>query len=422
MLDALLVSLVTLSGMLVTLGLYYILSVNWPRLYFGPSDGLEIFLSSRFAIFAGFRIVPVAIISSATFTYTSMITDDRKWLPPTLFMVAYGMFVLVSRLANRVKHGRRLNLPDTLWIFTSVSLAAFGVLIGSFASPLLASLAPTPGALRDAVFTAVLVAATLGAAQRFGLSGDYSERAIKRAINESNETTRTIETQSRKRNIDRRVISAIYIAGQLQRPRWFQGIERVLYSLGAPVTTGAFQYRDGHTKPRSSEITRYLDRGSASNFASMYGGLGEQRGHQIATMTFGLHNSAKPFVDLCHAVHAELIRQEFNSSYALSWIHAHGLEVGELRLHESYPYNFVFSIHSRIDTREVVQFTLGVVGSEEGPSKYKLLPGETIQIEVHRHLLGQKWRLQVEGDESPAEQNRFFIPLDALNFNARWEG
>ena len=82
----------------------------------------------------------------------------------------------------------------------------------------------------------------------------------------------------------------------------------------------------------------------------------------------------------------------------------------------------MFSIHSRIDTREVVQFTLGVVGSEEGPSKYKLLPGETIQIEVHRHLLGQKWRLQVEGDESPAEQNRFFIPLDALNFNARWEG
>ena len=422
MADPAIILLIALIGVIITLGFYYILSVSWPRLYFGPSDGLEMFVSSKFALFATFRIAPISLISGTVFAYSAALTTIPQATTPIAFFALYSMFLLSARIAHRVRHGRRLNLPDALWILASILLAGTGVLIGYFLAPALTPVLPSLGTLRDAIITAAAIAAALGAGRRFNLDGDHSARAIKNTATRHCAVTGAIERSSRQHGIDRWVISAIYIAEQLQRPRWLQGIERVLCSLGAPVSTGIFQTRSAPHGATTGEIIRYLEASPAATFAAQFGGLDEPRAHTVATMTYTIHNNSKPFVELCEAVRNELIEQEFSASYALPWVHIYGLQFGKLSTDRANLYSFTFSIHSRVDNRSIVKFKLAPSGEIDESAERALLPGETLQLSINRDQIGEIWTMRINGDKATDETNRQFVPLDSLPFAARWDG
>lgn len=418
---AIMLSVIFVS-IILTLGLYYVLAVSWPRLYFGPSDGLEMFVSSRLILFATFRIGPVALISGAGFAYIAQLTEISRVAGPIAYFAMYGAFIISARVAHRVRHGRRLDLPDALWVITSVLLAGVGVLIGYALAPTFNAALPGIDILRDATITAVMLAAILGAARRFKLDGNHSSRAIRNAVRKYSATTTAIEQQGRKRGIDRWVVSAIFVAEQLQRPAWFQELERVLYSLGAPVTTGIFQTASKPSGAGTSEIIRYLEESPAATFASQYGGLGESRSHTLATMTFSIHNSSRPFVDLCEEVRRELISNEFDASYALSWAREFGLEFGDLRTSATGSYSFDLSVHSRIDNNIAARFKLAPSVEIDDCEHRTILPGETLQFSIYRHQLGDEWSFHIEGDGEVEDSTRRFIPLDTFPFSARWSG
>lgn len=420
--DAIISLSIVAVGIISTLGVFYILSISWPRLYFGPSNTFEMFVSSQFILFSAFRVLPVALFSGASAAYSDTLTATPRIVVSATYFTIYAAFIFLTRLSHRVRYGRRLNTPDALWILTSISLAGTGVLLGHYASPLLMPALPPLSALRDAAVTAILIATLLGAARRFNLHDNRSDKAMQKAIREHSSTLRIIEARSRQYGIDRWLISAIYLGEQLQRPSWFQSFERILHSLGAPLTVGPFQTMYAPSSSIEAEIARYLEQSPAATFASMYGRADEFRGRTVASMTFSLHNNAKPFVELCAAIHYELVKLEFTASDSLPWFDDFELEIGELYTSRDNPYGFTFQVHSKIDNQASIRFKIAPrVDLEKAPT-YSILPGESIDLSVDLASVSSEWVLRTSDNGEEDGSDRTFTPLDDLQFEARWDG
>lgn len=344
-------------GVALTFGLFHLISVSWPRLYYGPSDGLAIFLSSSLAKFSLFRILPVTLVTSVAAAYAIKVDAEVPRLA-ALYFAMYVFVLAIFRFVSRFRFGRRMSLRDVMWLVVAALFTLVGSVLGLIGAPLLEPMLPRPSVSRDALFTALLVAVVMGFMQRVMLDEDVTEKAMRRAIAHGRPLISLVEAEARRKGISRWLISAIVVAEQMQRPKWFQSLEGLAYSAGLPVTVGPFQ---GDRRPRGQlvdQVADFMGTSPAVEFAAQV-----QLGEDWAAMgveraTYALHNDAEPFVSLCQRVRELLIEDEFDAGASSYELDMSGLEFGPLRLRSSAAPAFSFKVHLKSDFDQSVQFVL----------------------------------------------------------------
>lgn len=405
-------------GVVLTFGLFHLISVSWPRLYYGPSDSLAIFLSSSLVKFSLFRILPVAVATSIAAAYAIKIDLSALWTS-VLYFAIYVLSLCVFRVVNRYRNRRRVSLRDVLWLTVASSFTLLGTVAGWSSSPFVESILPDLWVSRDALFTALLVAAVVGFMQRMRLDKDISERAMRRAIRDNRLLIDSVEVESRRRGVGRWLISSIVVAEQMQRPKWFQTLEGLLYAAGMPVTVGPFQGLRWE-KGNLEEQARNFVRGSpAVEFATQVS-LGEEwnaRGVELAV--YALHNDADPFVNLCFQVRKMLIGLEFPAASTPHEIDSLGIEFSYIQVRVAVAGEFSFNVHLRSDVDHEVHYILCALRDLPNASYEVLTPGESLEVQLHGSEVDVEW---VFRSEAEGVDNVRFRPIRDLEFKSSWEG
>lgn len=132
---------IAVASVALTFGLFHLISVSWPRLYYGPSDGLAIFLSSSLVKFSLFRVLPVALVSSVASAYAIKAEGSATTLA-VLYFAIYVLALTTFRFIRRFQYGRKVSLRDVMWLLVASLFTLLGSILGLVCAPLLEPLLP----------------------------------------------------------------------------------------------------------------------------------------------------------------------------------------------------------------------------------------------------------------------------------------
>lgn len=409
---------IAVVGVALTFGLFHLISVSWPRLYYGPSDGLAIFLSSSLIKFTLFRVLPVALVTSVASAYAIKVEADALLLS-ILYFIVYVLGLSVFRFVSRYRFGRRVSLRDVMWLLVASGFTLLGTTAGWISSSYVEALLPKLSVSRDALFTALLVAVVIRFMQRIMLDEDISEIAIRRAIADCRLLVASVEAEARRKGIARWLISSIVVAEHMQRPKWFRSLEDMVYAVGVPVTVGPFQ---GHRQGRGNireQVAEFMRTSPAAEFAAQVKLGGEWYGEGAELATYALHNDADPFVNLCRQVRELLIEAEFDAAATPHELDSLGIEFGPVRLRSSAVQKFSFEVHLRSDAEQSVSFLLCRLEELSSAASKILAPGETFELHAYASEVDAEWVFRA-ADVCIADVE--FRPIRDLEFKVSWEG
>lgn len=416
-------------GLLTTalvLGAYFLLATSWPRLYYGPDARFEAFISAHLWAFVAFRSVPIVVITGVTIAYAGASGKANALHVLLAFIVSYSLFLLVFRVRHRMKYGRILSSRDWLWYAAIIVVTSFAASIGLFASPLISQWLPPLGVIRDALFTAVLIAVILAAFSRFKAPTDYVESLARRRIRENADSVRLVEAIAKQENIPRGFTAALLIAESLQRPKWTVGMEALVSSIGIRVTSGPFQQQSSGGKSLDEQVRDYVDYGMPFKLARLAGGEGMDQRSALAVAAFASHNNSRPFVDLAFLVRQELIRFEFDAGYTafgeLERMSEFGLEVSDLQSEGNSTSDLHFCIHLRSNMKNVRTLMVKPAGDGEMHFQGTVSPGETIRIVDSAERMALRWEVWTSADGDESELIAAFVPFEELGFEPKWNG
>lgn len=407
-------------GVAATYGFYYMLSATWPRLYYGPSDGLQIFLSSSLAAFTVFRVLPVVVIVSFIEAYASRGNVANPGSVAAWYLILFSASTMIFRFAHSLRFGRRISLRDTLWLTASIAFTAIGSLLGFFLAPWGERLLPDIAIAQEALFTALIVAITLAFFSRVGFGDDYTDGAIAKAISANFELVSEVERRSRHLGISRYLIASIVVAEQMQRPGWFQSFENIAHAARLPVSTGPFQSRNAG-RSKAAAIDGYFEASPAVRFARSIRDVredGREIGEEIA---FAMHNNSKPFVELCSAVRRTLITREFDEGYGLYELEEFGVVVSRVQIVRPGTSLLKMEFHLRSDYGSALDLELVSAGGVKDLEETTVMPGETVAFVRPSEVMMESWTVTLSSANDGPSVSKTFIPVRDLGFEPRWD-
>lgn len=294
-------------GALLTVGLYGLLRVSWPRLYYGPEDSFETYVSASFWSYFAFRTIPVAFVVGSLGAYGTRISSSSTWLLAVVFLFAYPSITSLLTVMGRRKNGRVTSRLDREWIFASSAIVAIGATVGVLIAPPLNSILPPGEALVEAIITALFVAviAVLGRAMQ--LDKVQFDGIIDRTMKRLGPQLTEVESQCSSLRIPAEPFMAILVAENLQRPRWFRSFEAAASRVGSSKTLGPFQlpHNDDSTGANAEtiDISTYLRHQPA---IEVLVGRGAPRRstaqREMFSAIYSLHNASSKFSKLCSRI------------------------------------------------------------------------------------------------------------------------
>lgn len=229
--------LVVLLGILFLHAFYRIFKTVWPEFYFSLSDHTGLFISLSPQRYFAFTILPAFIVYlvlitafGSAYTFTEPILLGM--LGSTLYALSKNGIALVKALLRHQSIQIYFNYwaQILLHVFTIFVLVIAGAIAGYFSTlPIVHVLLPTLEGLIDnlwaALFGAMLGGLLLRALEenRFELDNivDKSKNSL------SEEILAAISKYSTKYNADKKVLLAVAIVENLERPSWVRKIERM---------------------------------------------------------------------------------------------------------------------------------------------------------------------------------------------------
>jgi hypothetical protein len=379
---------------------------------------LAIFLSSSLVKFSLFRVLPVALVSSVASAYVIKLEASVPKFS-ILYFAIYISALVAFRFASRYRFGRRVSIRDVMWLLVASLFTLTGTILGFIGAPLVEGLLPGPSISRDALFTALLVAATIAFMQRIMLDEDISDKAIRRAIDRGRSLASLVEAEARRNGIARWLLPSVVIAEQMQRPKWFQSIESMAYSVGLPVTVGPFQGAHLSHGRLVDQVAEFMVASPAADFA-MHVKLGDDwNANGVERATYALHNDAKPFVDLCQRVRELLIEDEFEAAVTPYELNGSGVEFGPLRLRSSIAQEFMFKVHLPSDFGRDMNLLLCKFEDLPDVTPEVLSPGGTLEFHAYGSDVDSEWVIRASGDDALDVK---FRPMRDLEFKTSWDG
>lgn len=291
---------------ILTIGLYSALRVSWPRLYYGPDDAMEAFISASFWKYVAFRSLPIVAIVGAATGFASRSIGQDLWVIGFVYVIAYPTLSAALLYNGRRKNGRKIDSVDRDWMLLSTAIIAGGALGGHLVSPLFERILPPTGTLSESVVTAVFVGTLVALLRGLQLDKLQFDEVIESNAKKLHTDLDLLELQATEARVQAAPLQAILVAESLQRPPWFQRLERLAPRFGEPRTMGPFQQRTNKaitkefTKNSGLGLQEYLNDNPA--ISSILGERFEAKSAGISgesRVIYALHNPSKKFVRLC---------------------------------------------------------------------------------------------------------------------------
>lgn len=217
---------------------------QWPASYFALTSGPDYAISRSFARYLTFRLLPVFVV--AVFAATTLGRDGRAVVLPVMVMGVFHASSTSGRaLTSVVRSGRLARRPLLALMHSAVILAIAGVsLAGALSADSFASIVPELDAVSSDLWTG-LIAGVIGAyAVRVTQKGFIDTERIflesRRAI--PHHLWELARDVAQRHEADPRLVRAVMLTENLQRPRWFRRLERIgARMLKRPASLGLLQ-------------------------------------------------------------------------------------------------------------------------------------------------------------------------------------
>ncbi|MGY5764291.1 hypothetical protein ACXET9_03690 [Brachybacterium sp. DNPG3] len=294
-------------GALLTIGLYQLIRVNWPRAYYGPDETFAAFISSSPLKYAAFRMLPVSAMVASIGAYASRSSDTTLWALSGWFTVTYLGTTSAMLLITRRKYGRRPSIVDAEWILLSSTLVALSAIGGTLLAPFAERILPDSSVLTEAVVTAVFVALLIQIGKTLKLNEFNADDLASRAIRRNAQNLEDLEAQAFELKVRPEPIMAILVAESIQRPPWFQRLEGIRAELWRGGTVGPLQVPA--TSRQSARALRRLDLAAYLDAKPTIRALVQANSNDATISTdiiYSLHNASRGFVALCGAIEQRL--------------------------------------------------------------------------------------------------------------------
>jgi hypothetical protein len=248
-LEALTLSLIALAFIHI---FYYLFKISWPEMYFAVSDSMSLYISFSPVRYFAFRIIPVLSIIAILLGTSKTLTLEQRIYAGLFIGIFHLLFTNFKALLKIFTNDKSvfMYLNKSFQIFTHIFTIAITLAISVIAGIIsswekIQLITPSPEGLRDNLWSSV-IAAMLGVwiyklYQRNDAStGDLFNRN-KEKINPK--IIKTIENESRKFKANDRLVKAICIVENIQRPSWIRQLERVKSFLFKEGTYGIMQVK-----------------------------------------------------------------------------------------------------------------------------------------------------------------------------------
>lgn len=294
-------------GALITIGLYGLLRVSWPRLYYGPDDTFETFISYSFWSYLAFRTLPVALAIGSLGAYATRASDASIWILVVSFLFAYPSATSLLTVIGRRRNARTTSRLDVEWIATSSVIVTIGAVFGALLAPWMNKILPPGEALVEAIITALFVAALAVLGRAMQLDTVQFDGVIDRTMKRTARQLAEVEDQCARLRVPAEPFMAILVAENLQRPRWFRRFEYTFSRISPSKTTGPFQLPSsraaGSGTAESINISEYLKENSATALLVERGAPRRSSARsEMFSAIYALHNPSSKFVKLCDRI------------------------------------------------------------------------------------------------------------------------
>lgn len=231
--------LLMFSSIIFIYAFYRFFESKWPEHYFSPDDKTSIFVSLSLTRYLVFRFFPVAVITALILSVSKNFHTDERIILGLISGLSHGIItngvsvikILMKDSSVKLYINKFLQIGSNLLTITIVTIAgAFGGYVSSFETT--QKLSPTFQGIVDNLWSSFIAIALFfllrkvySATQNFQ-PVDIYERSY-RKINA--DLLNYIKKIADENNADEKLILAICITENLQRPAWFRFLEKMYW-------------------------------------------------------------------------------------------------------------------------------------------------------------------------------------------------
>lgn len=233
--------LLVMASIVSMYAFYRFFESKWPEHYFSPDDKTSIFVSLSPARYLLFRFLPVAIITALILSVSKNFHVNERIVLGAIAGLSHGIItngVSIFKILNRDNSvklyiNKFLQIGSNLFtIVIVVSAGAFGGYVSNFKTT--QKLSPTFQGIVDNLWSSFIAIALF-----FLLRKIYSTTQKFRPIDIYEKSYRKINVKlldyikkiANENNADEKLVLAICITENLQRPKWFRLCEKIAWFL-----------------------------------------------------------------------------------------------------------------------------------------------------------------------------------------------
>lgn len=251
-----LVSVFIITNVLI-IGFYKIFQIQWPELYFAVNDQVSYFVSISPLRYILFRLLPPFIITAIIVgSLNNSLNGSQIATFATLICLSHSLLsngrAIYNLIFNPIKVKVYFNkyLQIIIHLFTIVALGAVGYIAGYLSSKgIFLSITPSIPGLVDNIWSTIIVAfasVLLYEVYSSKTQTDIDRMLIKSHKNISEELTAKIHKECQKNDANERLVLAVCITENLQRPHWVRKLEKLKSRVNKQGSYGIMQISSDH--------------------------------------------------------------------------------------------------------------------------------------------------------------------------------
>lgn len=234
--------LLVIASIVFVYAFYRFFENKWPEHYFSPDDKTSIFISLSPARYLLFRFLPVAVITALIFSVSKNFHTNERIILGLIVGLSHGIItngvsifkILVKDNSVKLYINKSLQIGSNFFTIAVVVLAgAFGGYISSF--EVTQTLSPTFQGVVDNLWSSFiaiclffLLRKIYSTAQQQVQPVDMYERSYGKI---GAKLLNHIEKVSIENSADKKLVLAICITENLQRPKWLRFFEKISWFL-----------------------------------------------------------------------------------------------------------------------------------------------------------------------------------------------
>ncbi len=256
---------------LMVIGFYKVFQIKWPELYFAVNDQVSYFVSVSPSRYFLFRLMPPFFITAILVgNLNNNLSGSEVAIFSSFTCLSHALFTNGRSIYNllfdpeKVKTYFNRYFQFLIHAATLLALGSVGYFAGYLAAKNFFSLiTPTLPGLVDNIWASVII--TFTAIPLYDAYSKKGEENVDKMIKDSHQKISAkliscIHEQSEKYSANERLVLAVCIVENLQRPLWVRNIEKAKSFFSKPGSYGIMQTNSDHYINDEESIKKAVER------------------------------------------------------------------------------------------------------------------------------------------------------------------